>query len=203
MSHSPRMQARAAGILYLVTHVTSVGAAAAYAVGGVRAGITLELALAVGCVGTGAILWMLLRASGPSRAATFALLRTVEASVIVAGALPMIAALWLERATSPGSEPAALHTASFLLGQGLVISVNTLVLAWLLWDARVVPRALAGLGALGGAIVLASNLLQLWGAIPLNGAVAAAAAVPVFAFELWLAVHLIAVGVREPAGRAA
>jgi hypothetical protein len=97
-----------------------------------------------------------------------------------------------------------MHTAAFLLGQGLVISVNTVILGWLLWDARAVPRALAALGIAGGVIVLVSNGLQLAGAIPLNGVAAGVAAVPVFAFEIWFAVWLIAVGVRsEPGIRAA
>ncbi|MFZ2428470.1 MAG: DUF4386 family protein, partial [Propioniciclava sp.] len=87
-----------------------------------------------------------------------------------------------------------MHTASFLLGQGLVISVNTVVVAWLLWDSRATPRALALLGALGGVVVLISNLAQLWSVIPLNGTLAGAAAAPVFAFEVWFALHLIVVG---------
>ena len=79
-----------------------------------------------------------------------------------------------------------------------MISVNTIVLGWLLWDARVVPRSLAALGLVGGALVLASNLCQLWAVIPLNGPVAGVAALPVFAFEVWLAILLIVRGFREP-----
>lgn len=197
MNHTPRQHARAAGVLYLVTHVTSVTAVVAYGAGAVAAGVTLELALAVGCVGTGVLLWILLREHGPARAATFASLRTVEASVIAAGTLPMLAAAWADsEGGAVGDALEELHTASFLVGQGLVISVNTIVLAWLLLDSRRVPRALALLGLGGGALVLTSNLAQLWGAIPLNGAIAGAGAVPVFAFEIWLAVYLIAVGLR-------
>ncbi|QIK83181.1 DUF4386 domain-containing protein [Sanguibacter sp. HDW7] len=201
MSHyAPRQHARAAGILYLVTHVTSVAAVVAYGAGRVPAGVTLELALALGCVGTGVLLWHLLRTSGQVRAATFAALRGVEAAVIVAGALPMLATMWVHAAAGPSWELAkSMHTASFLLGQGLVISVNTIVLGWLLWDSRSVPRALAVLGLAGGSLVLASNLSQLWGVIPLNGAVAGAAALPVFAFEIWLAIYLIARGLRSHA----
>lgn len=198
--HSPRQHARAAGILYLITHVTSIAAVAAYAAGAVAGGVTLEFALAIGCAATGVLLWTLLRAHGPARAASFALLRAVEASVIIAGALPMLALAWLDRAGGQATDAAAaVHQASFLLGQGLVISVNTIVLAWLLWDSRAVPRALAALGALGGTLVLASDLAQLWGAIGLNSPPAAVAAVPLFAFELWLAVMLIAVGLRTGA----
>lgn len=199
MTHTPRQHARAAGILYLVTHVTSVAAVGVYSAGLVAGGVTLEFALAVGCLGTGVLLWVLLRRSGPVRAATFALMRTLEAAVIVAGALPMLATLWWAGGGEGWADAAsAVHAASFLLGQGLVISVNTIVLGWLLWDARAMPRPLAALGVIGGALVLVSNLLQLWGVIPLNGPAAAAAAVPVFAFEIWFAITLIAVGVREP-----
>lgn len=198
-SHTPRQHARAAGILYLVTHVTSVLAVVAYGAGFVPAGVTLEFGLAIGCAGTGVLLWTLLRGIGPARAATFAVLRAVEAAVIVAGALPMLATMWAHASTGPVAELAVeMHTASFLLGQGLVISVNTIVLGWLLWDSRAVPRSLAVLGIGGGALVLLSNLSQLWGLIPLNGPLAGAAAIPVFAFELWFAVLLIARGLRAP-----
>lgn len=189
---------RAAGVLYLVTHVTSVTAVLAYSAGLIPAGVALEFALALGCAGTGVLLWRLLRARGPVRAATFASLRAVEAAVILAGTLPMLALRWADAVGTPAADLLTqLHTASFLVGQGLVISVNTIVLASLLWESRAVPLALAGLGLAGGGIVLVSNVAQLFGVIPLNGAVAGVCAAPVFAFELWLALYLIARGIRE------
>lgn len=197
MNHSPRQHARVAGILYLVTHLTSVGAVIAYGAGATIGGVMLEFVLAIGCLGTGVLLWLLLRDRGPARAATFGMLRAVEAVVILAGTMPMLAMAWLGPSSDSWIGAAtALHTAAFLVGQGLVISVNTIVLGWLLWDSRAVSRPLAGLGLVGGVVVLASNLAQLWGLIPLNGTVAGVAAAPVFAFELWFAIHLIVVGVR-------
>lgn len=191
MNRSPRTYARAAGILYLTTHVTSVTAVVAYGAGLIALGVLLEFLLAIGCLGTGILLWILLQGRGPARAATFALLRAVEAAVILAGTLPMLAL------TLGGPASAeTLHTASFLVGQGLVISVNTIVLGWLLIDSRAVPRALRVLGVAGGVIVLASNLAQLFGVIPLNGTIAGLCAAPVFVFEIWFAIHLIARGVR-------
>lgn len=193
-------RARAAGALYLTTHVTSVLAVLAYARGAIVAGITLEFALAIGCVGTGTVLWVLLRDHGPTRAATFALLRTVEAAVILAGTLPMATLLRLEQDGALDAHPGAsgvldgLHTGSFLIGQGLVIAVNTVVLGWLLLDSGAVPRPLALLGLSGGVLVLISDLAQLWAVIPANGALAGLAAVPVFAFEIWLALRLLLTG---------
>lgn len=199
MTPTLRRQSLLAGILYLVTHVTSVLAVPAYAQGWIRAGVTLEFALAVGCAGTGVLLWRLLREYGPTRALTFAVLRAVEAAVILAGTLPMLASAGPSAPGFAAAPAVALHTAAFLIGQGLVIGVNTVVLGWLLWDARTLPRTLAGLGVAGGALVLGSDLAQLWGVIPLNGVVAGIAAVPIFAFEIWLAVLLI-IG-RPEAGR--
>ena len=198
--HTPRQHARAAGLLYFVTHVTSVVAVVAYGVGLIPAGVTLEFGLAIGCAATGVLLWHLLRAFGPARAATFAILRGVEAAVIIAGMLPMLTMHWAPASSASGEMASSMHTASFLIGQGLVISVNTVVLGSLLWDSRVVPRPLAALGAAGGLLVLASNLCQLWGIIPLNGAAAGAAALPVFAFEIWLAIYLIVRGLRGASG---
>lgn len=209
MPHDPRTLARAAGALYLSTHVTSVTAVVAYQSGALRVGVLLDVLLALGCVGTGVLLLVLLHPYGPARATTFALLRTVEAAVIGAGALPMLALAWAQR-TTPDVEAALLdlHTASFLVGQGLVISVNTLVLGWLLISSGVVPRALGVLGVAGGALVLVGNLAQLFDVIPQGGTVAGLCAAPVFAFEIWWAVLLLTRGLRprtdaphqEPAG---
>jgi hypothetical protein len=199
MLQSPRLLARVAGVLYLVTHVTSVTAVAAFGAGALTIGVALELALALGCFGTGVLLLVLLRRHGEVRAMAFAGLRAIEAAVIIAGSLPMLALAWLGAAGAQSADALTqLHAAAFLLGQGLVISVNTLVLAWLLLDARVVPRALALLGLAGGALVLASNLAQLFGAIPMGGAIAGLCAVPIFAFELWFAGCLIVRGLPAP-----
>lgn len=203
MTTSLSRYARIAGASYLVTHVTSVTAVVAYAAHAIPAGVALELLLALGCLLTGLLLLPVLRPFGEARAVTFALLRTLEAAVIAAGTLPMLALLWTGTAGSAiGDALEAMHVAAFLVGQGLVISVNTVVLGWLLLTSGLVPRALAVLGMVGGALVLFSNSAQLFGVIPLNGAIAGACALPVFAFEIWFALHLLVRGARtRDAGR--
>ena len=84
MPTTPLTYARTAGALYLVTHVTSIAAVAAYGAGAIALGVALEFTLALGCLGTGILLWVLLHGAGPARAATFATLRAVEAAVILA-----------------------------------------------------------------------------------------------------------------------
>lgn len=196
MTRNSRTYARTAGILYLVTHITSITAVAAYAASALAVGVALELILAAGCLGTGILLWVLLRDIGPARAAAFAGLRALEAAVIAAGTLPMLALTWVTVPAPVVESFNALHTAAFLVGQGLVISVNTVILGWLLLGARVVPRVLAVLGIVGGTLVLVGNLAQLFGLIPQGGTIAALSAVPIFAFEIWFAIYLIAVGLQ-------
>ncbi|MGN6502114.1 MAG: DUF4386 domain-containing protein [Pseudolysinimonas sp.] len=197
---TPRIHARAAGLLYLLTHVTSILAVVAYGAGQAPVGVKLELALAIGCVGTGVLVFVLLREVGPARATTFMALRGVEGAVILAGAMAMLAGSWV---TDAAAAPALtqLHAASFLIGQGLVIGINTIVLGSLLWSSRAVPRWIATLAVAGGAIVLGSDLAQLFGVIPMNGTIAAICAVPIFAFELSFAITLIVRGVRPQVPR--
>lgn len=193
-----RTRARSAGILYLVTHTTSIGAVAAYAAGANALGVTLEYVLALACAATGVLVWVLLAEVGAARAATFLGLRIVESSVILAGTLPIVGALLDPSASMDAAMP--VHAAAFLVGQGLVIAVNSVVLGSLLWTSEAVPRVLAGLALAGGTLVFLSDLAQLWAVIPMSGALAAAAALPLFAFEIWFAIRLIVVGVRPRVG---
>ena len=215
-----RRYALSAGLLYYVTHVTSVVAVIAY--GSVLSsgdlsgsngraaltGVVLELTLALACLGTGVLLLPILRPYGPVAAPAFAAMRTMEAAVIAAGTLPVVAAVWLATGYDDGaarpnsallSTVGALHDAGFLVGQGMIISVNTVVLGWLLWRSGVVFRWIGMLGVVGGVLVLTGNLLQLFGAIPFGGSIAGVLAVPIFAFELWFASYLVFVGARARA----
>ncbi len=88
----------------------------------------------------------------------------------------------------------ALHDRTFLLGPGLVIGVNSMLLAWLMLTSRLVPAWIARLGLAGGALVLASSTAVLFGLYAQTSAVALVAAVPVAAWELCLAVRLIVTG---------
>lgn len=204
-----RTAALAAGLLYFSTHITSVAAVAAYggtahdpaalaspeAESRLLLGVSLEVLLALGVLGTGVVLLPLLARSSPILSNAFSAMRTLEAAVIAVGALPMLA---LVTAAIDPRGSLALHDAAFLIGQGLIISVNTLVIATLLVRTGVVPRWIGCLGLVGGAAVLTGNALQLVGAIERGGAIAGILAVPVFAFEISFATYLVARGLRAP-----
>lgn len=209
-----RTRALIAGLLYFSTHLTSVAAVVVYG-GALTApqnlatspgstavlwGVALDAGLALGCVGTALALLPVLVRVAPSLGHAFLSLRAVEAAVIVAGAMPMLALVWLASGNSlagAGLVPDALvglHQASFLLGQGLIISVNSIIIGYVVWRHRIVLPAIGLLGMAGGVVVLTSNLLQLFEVLPLNGTIAGLMAVPVFAFEIWFAGYLVVRG---------
>ncbi len=204
--------ARVAGGLYYLTHVTSVVAVFLYggsgfdpnaAVAGrtsVLAGGLLEIVLALSVVGTATALYPLVRRYSAGVAAGYLALRTLEASVILLGVsvmLPVVARPALTTAPALSSEVSAglhlVHDWTFLIGPGLVVPVHTVLLAWLLWRERLVPRVIAGLGLIGGPLVGAMNVAVMFGLTR----VVAPAVVPVFAWEIGLAGYLILRGLRE------
>lgn len=201
MPHTTLRLSRITGALYLVTHITAVTAVIAYAnPGTIRLGAALEFILALGCLGTGVLLWHLLRTRGPVRAASFGALRLLEAAVICAATLPMLTIALTDSFGTPlGAALTEVHQAGFLIGQGMIISVNTIILGWLLLDSRTVPRALAILGLAGGIIVLIGNCLQLFGTVEMAGTVAGLTALPIFVFEIWFALYLLIKGLRHAA----
>lgn len=207
-----RARALTAGLIYFSTHITSVAAVVAYAPllsdpstgadGVVLLGALLEILLALGCLGTGVVLLPVLQPHGAALANAYSALRTLEAAVIGAGSLAMIALVSLRGADSGsalGGALVAVHQASFLVGQGLIISVNSIVIGFLLWRSGLVPRAIGGLGMIGGVLVLADNLAQFSGVLDQGDAVTALLAVPVFAFEIWFAGYMVLRGFRSGA----
>lgn len=210
--NSLRRRSLIAGLLYFSTHVTSVAALVVYGTEPpdvstrfdqtpILFGVLLELALALGVIGTGVVLLPALRPHGASLAHTFSSLRNVEGAVIIAGSMAMLALAWTADAgvATVGLAEAMfnLHKASFLLGQGLVISVNSIVIGVLLRRSGLVARWIGTLGVFGGGVVLVSNLAQLFGAIEFGGTAAGVAAIPVFTFEICFAGYLTTKGLRS------
>lgn len=206
-----RRQSVLVGALFLVTHVTSVGAVALYGpmltsdawISGSDAGsrqlvgVTLDIVLALAVIGTGLGFLAILRDRAPVAGAAYAILRTAEAGVILAGAAAVTALVW-SRAEGEGSAALlAFYRATFLIGPGLIVVANTLVLAVTLYRLRLVPRWIPVLGMVGAPLVGVSNLAVMFGAQEQVSATASAAAVPIFAWEISLALYLLIKGVKS------
>lgn len=94
--------------------------------------------------------------------------------------------------TAIGAALAALHDWTFRLGPGVVVGVgNGLILSWMMWKTRLVPRALSTLGLFAGPALLAVGVAVLLGQAEAGGPAQALATVPEFFWELSLGLWLL------------
>ena len=107
------------------------------------------------------------------------------------------------RSSSPRRRWSPCTTGRSCSGPTSPWEVNTLLLAWLMHRSGLVLRWIAVLGLTGGALIFASATAVLFGLYDQISAMGTIAALPVFAWEMSLAVYLIAKGFRPfPAPRA-
>jgi Domain of unknown function (DUF4386) len=222
---SPRKIAIAAGVFYLITHVTSVGALvlygpilnnASYIIGSgpdtqVMVGAFFEVILALAIVGTAVALFPVVKRQNEGVALGYVGLRTLEAGIIAVGVVPLLAVVTLRQHSTGtagtdtatlvtlGNALVAFHNLTFLLGPSYVVGTNTVLMADLMYRSGLVPRFIPVLGLVGGPLVFASGAAQMFGIYEQISVWAAIAAVPVFAWELTLAIWLIAKGFNPSA----
>jgi Domain of unknown function (DUF4386) len=79
---------------------------------------------------------------------------------------------------------------------GFAIGINTTLLASLMYRSQLVPRIIARIGLIGGPAIFASSIAVLFGACEQTSTIAAAAALPVFAWEMSLAGWMLAKGFK-------
>ncbi|WP_104525451.1 DUF4386 domain-containing protein [Blastococcus atacamensis] len=219
---STRTTAVVAGVFFVVAAVTAVAALAlyqpaltdaAYVLGtgedpAVLLGGLLEVVLAASCIGTAVTLYPVVRRYGEGMALGYVCGRLLEAAVIVVGVVATLSLVTLRTAGTGTDDEAlvvvaralvAVHDWTFLIGPGLVIGVNSLLLAVLLHRSRLVPRGITVLGLLGGPLVFASSVAILFGVYDQVSPWGMLGAVVVAAWEMALAYRLIVTGFRAPA----
>ena len=218
---SPRKTAFVAGLLYLITYlaiptialyspvlsdpafITSSGSST-----GVLWGTVLELIVAFAIVGTGVVLFPVLRRQNEAVALGFVTSRLFEAGVITVGILSLLSIVTLQRdvASTPGVDSGTLlvvgqslvgaHDWSFLIGQTLLPGINALLLGSLFYRSRLVPRVIPLMGLIGGPLLISSAIGQVIGINEQYSAWSAIAVLPIFLWELLLGVWLVFKGFR-------
>jgi hypothetical protein len=218
---SSRRTAFVAGVLFLVTEVAAIAGkllygpvqdAGDYVVGdGADAQVALagllEIVLVVAIIGTGVVLYPVLRRQSPALALGYAMGRLLEGAVITVGVVAALSVVTL-RQEGAGADPASLvpaaralgavHDWTFALGPNFILGVNSLVLAYLMYTSRLVPRVIAVLGLVGGPLVCVSGVAVMFGLWDAElSTQSLLMALPVFAWEVSLAVFLIVKGFRS------
>jgi hypothetical protein len=193
-------------VLNDVDYIVGAGADA-----NVRLGAFLEVIIAIAIIGTAVTLFPLLKRQHESFALGYVAARIFESTMIVVGIIGLLSVVTLrqEFAGVAGAEAAslvedgrslvAIHDWTFLLGPGLMPGLNDIMLGYLLYASRLVPRALALLGIVAGPVHFASFVAVLLGVIEAGSVGQGIASIPVAAFEVILGIWLIVRGFNPSA----
>jgi hypothetical protein len=221
---TPQTIARVTGVLFLITFITSIPAFFVfyapvlddprYIVGAgadtsVSLGAFLELILIIANIGTAVVLFPILRRQNEILALGYVTARIVECVFIAVGILSLLSVVALRQEAAGadagslvavGESLVALHDWTFLLGPGFVVGVgNGLMLGYLMYTSRLVPRGMAVLGLIGGPLVTGSGVAILFGVFEAGSVWQAIATIPEFVWELSLGIWLTVRGFNPSA----
>jgi hypothetical protein len=216
MEHDQR-NARIFGVLFLITFLTSIPALAlyqpvldnpaAYIAGGghdsqIYLGVLLELLLIIANVGTAVVVYPILRRQSEVLSLGYVAARLVECMFIAAGIIFVLGIVALRHdnpdASALAVSLAALKDKTFLLGPGFIVGWgNGLILGYLLYSSRLVPRGMAMLGLIGGPLIILSGIGVLFDAWNAGGTVQSIATIPEFLWELSLGIYATVKGFRR------
>jgi len=212
-----RKIALAAGVLYLLTFVSIPTLAlygqvksANYIIGAgpdtaVIIGGILEIIVALAGIGTAVVLFPVLKKQSEGLALGLVASRVLEASTIFLGVAFLLSIVTLRQAGAGADALVTSHTLValydriFLLGQSFMPAVNDLLLGFLLYKSRLVPRALSLIGLVGGPLLIAGYIAVLFGLIGQHASLAGLSALPVALFEFSLGVWLTVKGFNPSA----
>ena len=215
-----RPTAVAAGVFFLLTEVGAIAGVILYRPirnvadyitgagpdGSILLGLLFELLLVIAAVGTAVTLYPILKRQQEGLAMAFVAARVLEAAVILVGTLSLLTIVSLRQqfAGTIAADPATLSTIgsalvalrdwTYLFGPNFALGAASLFLAWLMYSSRLVPRGIAVLGLVGGALISLSAIAVMLGFYGQFSTVGLVVALPVFAWELSLAVWLIVKG---------
>lgn len=220
---SIRKTAIVAGVFFLITEITAIAGMLLYGTvlgapdfivsttvddTGVRAGAFLEVLLAIAVTGTAVTLYPIIRRQNEGMALGHVAGRLIEATVIAVGAISLLAVMTMRQdlagttgaeataAVTVGQALVAVHDWTFVFGPKLALGVNTVLLAYLMYRSRLVPRAIAVLGLVGGSLIFASGTAVVFGLYEDLSIPGVAAAAPVLAWELSVATWMIVKGFK-------
>jgi hypothetical protein len=209
---SHRRVSRAAGILYVLTfvsiptlalyrpvkganYVLGSGSNTSAIVGGI-----LEITVALAGIATAVVLFPILKKQSETFALGLVAARILESSTIFVGVAFLLSIVTLKQnGTGAGAlvtshALVALYDRIFLLGQSFMPAVCDLLLGYMLYKSRLVPRRLSLIGIVGGPLLVIGYLAVLFNTIDQHGGLAGLSALPVAVFEFSLGIWLIAKG---------
>ena len=160
--------------------------------------------MALACIGTAVALYPAVKRQNEGFALGFAGARILEGSTIFAGVVCLMTIVTL-RKSGAGAEALVTSRALiamydwFHLGQNLMPAVNAVLLGSLLYQSRLVPRALPLLGLIGAPLLAINTVVLMFGITGPALTLTTLGVLPIAVWEFSLGVWLVAKGFNPAA----
>jgi hypothetical protein len=215
-----RNNARAAGILYLVTFAASIPAAfyfltpvltdPNYIVGSgadtrVIIGCLLDVVNALAAIGTAVAVYPVMKRQNQSLALGFVTTRRLEAAVIMIGVVSLLAVVALRRDIA-GADHASLVTVgqalvavrdyTFQFGPNICAALNAAMFATLLYRSRLVPRIIPTMGLIAAPLLIVASVAVVFGLTEQGSVWFAPGGALIFVWELSVGIYMTVKGFK-------
>jgi len=175
-----------------------------------KLGALLEFGLIVTNIATAVVIYPLVRRQSETVSLGYVAARIMESTIIAIGLMSIISIVnvadALDRVGGGAASTALIaqgrslaHTYewAFLFGPGLVVGFgNGLMLGYLMYRSRLVPRGMAILGLIGGPLLILSFVLQLFDVYENGSGPGALLSLPEIAWEVSLGIYAAWKGFR-------
>ncbi len=219
-----RRTALIAGVAYLATFVFSIPVTfglwvdvldkpdfilGAGSSAGVPLGALFEILTALGGVITAVALYPVARRHSERSALGFVTTRVMEAVVIFMGVIAIMSVytLRLDVAGTAGADDASLltvghallafHDWTFLIGPGLMASLNALLIGSVMYRSHLIPRWIPTLGLVGAPLLLVSTVATLFGVWDQVSTPSALLTLPIAVWEFSFGAYMAVKGFRR------
>ncbi len=162
--------------------------------------------LIIANIGTAVVIFPIVRRQSEELSLGYVTARILECTFILVGIVAVLGIVTLQQDVAGPAEGtlaytlAAIKDWTFLLGPGWVVGWgNGLILGYLMYTSRLVPRKLTWLGLVGGPLIILSGTLVLFGVADSGGALQGIATIPEGLWELSLGVYCAVKGFRPSA----
>lgn len=213
---SHRTIARVVGVLFIVASATAIAGGSlllpltepdyltttTVAEGQIVSGVLLELVLVLSVIAIAVMIYPVVRRQNEGLALGYVGARTVEGMLLLAAAVTGLVVLSLgqeygsagtAQIQALGDSLLAVRDWTYLIGSLMMLGVSALILNSLLYRSRLVPAWLSLWGLIGGGLILARGLAEIYG-LDFTGLMQGVLAAPIAIQEMVLAVWLIVRG---------
>src|SRR4249919_848046 len=220
---SMRKTALVAGILYLLTFLSSIPAVflqgpvlndPTFIISGtgldtqVRLGALFDIVNSLTAIGTAVALYAVIKRHSQGFAIGFVSSRLFEGTVLMIGVISILSIVTLQQPGATGAEASLLvsiqHTLvtvrnwTFVLGTG-VPALNAFLLGWIMYKSRLVPRAIPVIGLIGAPLFTSWIIGYVMGVTEPGTAWHGLGVAPIFIWELSLGLWMTFKGFRKDA----